>query len=106
MTSGRAGTNDVEEAKVEVEYDEPTDEREIQDSSRALTASNPNTTTTSSNISVLERDSLVENTVTDDVQKDSNGDVKQIQMTVAADAPWKDRLWEGACDTCGSYCVF
>jgi hypothetical protein len=103
MPSGPEGTvtDDVEEAKVEVEYDEPTDERETQDTSRTATTSNANTT--SSIIGVPEGASLVENTVTDDVNKDDDAGVKQIKMTVAADAPWKDRLWEGSLAV---YCLF
>ena len=92
---------DVEEAKVEVEYDEPTDERDIHDAgvARTTTTTTPNLTTDTSNIVVPEEASLVTNTLTDDVKKDDTGTVKQIQMTVAADAPWKDRLWEGSlCD--------
>ena len=93
---------DVEEAKVEVEYDEPTDERDIHDAGVArttATTTTPNLTTDTSNIVVPEEASLVTNTLTDDVKKDDTGTVKQIQMTVAADAPWKDRLWEGSsCD--------
>ena len=102
--------NDVEEAKVEVEYDEPTDEREIRDTVVAPTtttttnSSTPPTTTTSSLMGVQQPEgaSPVENNnnmvTDDDIKKDDDttGGVKQIQMTVAADAPWKDRLWEGS----------
>ena len=90
--------DDVEEAKVEVEYDEPTDEREIHDSTITTTTSVARTSDPSTKASVInvpEANSHVENT--GDVKKDDDDDggVKQIKMTVAADAPWKDRLWEG-----------
>lgn len=100
MTNGRpvVGPEDVEEAKVEVEYDEPTDEREIQDAARSAIPSNP--ITTSSTTGVPEGASQVEDLLTDDEKKGDNGGVKQIQMTVAADAPWKDRLWEGSLAVC------
>lgn len=95
--------DDVEEAKVEVEYDEPTDEREIRDSSLTTTANLAppalDPTTEASQIGVPEGASQLENTVADDLEKENNIGVKQIKMTVAADAPWKDRLWEGSFDT-------
>ena len=33
-------------------------------------------------------------TTTDDDKDDDEKDDKRIHMTVAADAPWKDRMWE------------
>jgi hypothetical protein len=95
MASGQPSSDDVEEAKVEVEYDEPTDEREINDVSQDAKASNPAETTSRIDVP-QEGASLAENALVDDDKKDGSGDVKQIQMTVAADAPWKDRLWEGS----------
>ena len=107
MTSSPAG-NDVEEAKVEVEYDEPTDERDTKDTSTgnisrtAGTSSNPNAAVVGMDVS--ENPALVEDVVPeDDRNNDETEKVKQIQMTVAADAPWTDRLWEGM--FCCSLCI-
>jgi hypothetical protein len=110
MASSVAGIEDVEEAKVEVEYDEPTDEREVKDTTTtAPSTANPNAAkTASTSLREPEGAALVDDTVNGEntTKDDSGSEVKQIQMTVAADAPWKDRLWEGSLfiDTIGRHC--
>jgi hypothetical protein len=60
--------------------------------------SSKTTTTTTRNES--NNDDNPENGDTNDEDKqDTNSQPQQIQMTVAADAPWKDRLWEGTTKT-------
>jgi hypothetical protein len=57
-------------AKVEIEPDEPTDERGEE---------------------VHPSDDAVEEGVVEEAAREA----KQIHMKVDADAPWKDRMWEG-----------
>lgn len=106
MASVAEGIDDIEVAKTVVEYDDPTDERQDNDGVATTTSDQATVTTVSPNrdattlpnpVDTPGDVSAIENTgpeVNDDTE-DNHG-VKQIQMTVAADAPWKDRLWEGS----------
>ncbi len=73
----------MEEAKIEVDCEEPTDERDMK-----------NDIATKTMIDAPEEGASP--AAVTHVDTDDNGGVKQIKMTVAADAPWKDRVWEGS----------
>jgi hypothetical protein len=80
-----------EETKIEVDCEEPTDERDMKNDTATPAAVTTIKTTT--------MDAASEGAaVTNDDNKSGDAVVQppsQIQMTVAADAPWKDRVWEG-----------
>lgn len=61
----------LDDGKVEMEPDEPTDEREEQ---------------------IHPPDDAVEEGVQ---EEEAVKDPKQIHLKLDADAPWKDRMWEG-----------
>lgn len=63
-----------DDAKVEIDPDEPTDEREER---------------------IHFSDNAVEEGVQEEVEEETAKERKQIHMKVDADAPWKDRMWEG-----------
>ena len=114
MTNVPAGIDDIEEAKSVVESEELADDRYGVTTTNSDTTSpnlvtatgSPNLFNTCDGVSVVEsipaaevkdvvRNDEGDNADTDAENNDKNA-VKQIQMTVAADAPWKDRLWEGS----------
>ena len=87
-----------EETKIEVDCEEPTDERDMKNDTATPAAATTTTKTTS-----MDAASEGAAVTKDD---DNGGDAvvqpppPQIQMTVAADAPWKDRVWEGTLCVC------
>ena len=123
MTNVPAGIDDIEEAKSVVESEELADDRYGVTTTNSDTTSpnlvtatgSPNLFNTCDGVSVVEsipaaevkdvvRNDEGDNADTDAENNDKNA-VKQIQMTVAADAPWKDRLWEGSFTLTFSFAV-
>jgi hypothetical protein len=114
LTENLGGVN-----KIETEYNEPTDEREMTtvniDNKRMPTTTTTTTDTgnnKASSVLFLVEEGLdnafitngaapqppTTNPVTTTTQvSEHNHDepTNQIRMKVAADAPWKDRMWEG-----------
>jgi len=48
-------------------------------------------------VTEVDRDEVVETDAADEEEDVNNNNKKKKHMKVAADAPWKDRMWEGAC---------
>jgi hypothetical protein len=114
LTENVGGVN-----QIETEYDEPTDEREMTtvdiDNKRMPTTTTTTTDTgnnKASSVMLVEEGlenefitngaapqppttNLVTTTTTQVSEHNHDEPTNQIRMKVAADAPWKDRMWEG-----------